>query len=156
MIDAKLVVLAMAAGGASLVGLGAIGAQAHGAFRGRHDHAMLHRFVQFAIQEKLAEVGASEVQKQKVEEVTARLFKQGKELHGDRGELHAKLLALLEQDQPDAAQLKAMVRERTDALTRFADEATDAVLELHAVFTPEQRRQLLAALREHMEAHHRR
>jgi len=45
------------------------------------------------------------------------------------------------------------VRERTEALTRFADEVADAVVELHGILTPEQRKQLLADAREHMARH---
>jgi periplasmic protein CpxP/Spy len=75
-------------------------------------------------------------------------------LRGSKQGFREDLLKLLEQDDVDPAQVKAMVRQRTEAFTRFADEAADAVVELHSVFTPEQRKQLLADLREHMERHH--
>jgi len=51
--------------------------------------------------------------------------------------------------------VKALVHERTEALTRFADEAADALVELHGAFTPDQRKQLLADAREHMARHRR-
>jgi periplasmic protein CpxP/Spy len=75
-------------------------------------------------------------------------------LRGNKQGFREDLLKLLEQDDVDPAQVKAMVRQRTEAFTRFADEVADVVVELHSVFTPEQRKQLLADLREHMERRH--
>jgi hypothetical protein len=49
--------------------------------------------------------------------------------------------------------VKALVRPRIDAFAQFADEAADAVAELHGVLTPDQRRKLLAEAREHAARH---
>ena len=108
----------------------------------------------FVVNEKLDEIGATEPQRQKVREIKDRLLKDAKALHQDHPALHQELLSLLEQDNPDPARLKALVHERTEALTRFADEAADAAIELHGVLTPEQRKKVLAMAREHMEARH--
>lgn len=155
MIYSKMAVLALALGGAGIVGAGALHFQAHGGFPGHRDHAMMHKFIDFTVNEKLDEIGATEAQKQKVREIKDRLMKDGKALHPDHAALHQELLGLLEQDNPDPARLKALVHERTEAITRFADEAADAVIELHGLFTPEQRKKLLADLKEHMESRHR-
>ena len=155
MIGTKMAVLALAAGGVGVLGVGALHLQAHGGFRGHRDHAMMHKFIDFAVNEKLDEIGATDTQKQKVREIKDRLVKDGKALHQDHAALHQELLGLLEQDTPDPVRLKSLVHERTEALTRFADEATDAVIELHGLFTPEQRKKLLADLKEHLEERHR-
>lgn len=153
MISTKIGVLALAVGGAGALGVGAWQAQAHGGFRGHGRHEMFHKFVDFAVSEKLDEIGASAAQKEKVRAIKDRLMKKGEALHGDREAFRKELVALLEQDNPDPAQLKALAHERIEAFSRFADEAADALVELHGVFTPEQRRQLLAEAREHMKAH---
>jgi len=152
MIDAKVALLGLALVGTSgALGSGAL--HAHGGFRGHRNHALMQKFVDFAVNEKLDEIGANDAQRQKVREIKDRLLREGKALHQDRDTFCQQLTALLAQDEPDAAQLRSLVRERTTAFTRFADDATDAVLELHGVFTPEQRKQLMADLREHLDAH---
>jgi Spy/CpxP family protein refolding chaperone len=155
MLSLKIPLLAtLAVSGTGLLGLGAW-SYGHGGFRGHRDHAMMHKFIDFAVNEKLSELGATEVQKQKVREIKDRLVKDGHPLRDGHREMKAKLVALLEQDDLDPAQVKALVREQTEALTRFADEAADALVELHGLFTPEQRKQLMADLRAHAERHHR-
>ena len=154
MIATKMAVLALAVGGAGVVGAGTLHARAQGGFRGHGDRVMMHKFVDFVVNEKLDEIGATESQKQKVREIKDRLQKDAKALHQDHAALHRELLGLLEQDNPDPARLKALVHERAEAVTRFADEAADAAIELHGVLTPEQRKKVLAMAREHMEARH--
>jgi Spy/CpxP family protein refolding chaperone len=151
MIDVKIAALAVAVGGAGVLGVGAY--QAHGSFGGHRDGALMHKFIEFAVNEKLDEVGATPAQKQKVQEVKERLLAECHTLRGDRKAFREELLTLLEQDNPDPARLKAAVRQRTEALTRIADDAADALVELHAVFTPEQRKTLLADARAHLERH---
>lgn len=152
MIDLKLAALAMAVSGAGILGVGAY--RSHGGFRGHGAGALMRKFIDFAVNEKLDEVGASEAQKQKVREIKDRLVKEAHALRDDRKAFRDELLSILEQDNPDAAQLKAAVRQRTEAFGRLAEDAADAVIELHGVFTPEQRKKLLAEAREHMARHH--
>jgi Spy/CpxP family protein refolding chaperone len=155
----KIAMLAFATGGAGLLGLGAWTVHERGGFHGHGGGAhaaMVHKFIDFAVSEKLDEIGANAEQRQKVQEVKDRLLKQGHALREGKHALREELMTLLAEDNPDPARVKALVRQRTDAFARFADEATDALLELHGTFTPAQRAQLLADAREHMEARHRR
>ena len=152
MIDAKVALLSLALVGTSgALGFGAL--RAHGGLRGHRNHAMMEKFIDFTVNQKLDEIQASDAQKQKVGEVKDRLLREAKALHEDREPLREQLTALLAQDEPDAAKLRSLVRERTVAFTRFADDITEAVLELHGVFSPGQRKQLMAGLREHLDAH---
>jgi periplasmic protein CpxP/Spy len=146
MITAKLMVVGAAlAGVAGVGGLGASAWRAHGGFRGHgHDPAMVHRFIQFAVNEKLDAVDATPEQRQKVKEVTGRLLQEAHALRQAKADLHDQMSELLAQDQPDPARARALVQARVQELSRFADDATDALLELHRTFTPEQRAKLLA------------
>lgn len=155
MLDPRIAVLTLAVSGAGVLGLGAWTAYAHGGFQGHRDHAMVHKFIDFTVNEKLSAIGATDAQKQKVREIKDRLVKDGHPLRESHAAFRDDLLKLLEQDNLDPAQVKALVRERTEAFTRFADEAADAVVELHGVFTPDQRKQLLADAREHKARHRR-
>jgi Spy/CpxP family protein refolding chaperone len=148
----KLAIAALVAvAGAGALGLGAYRAYAHGGFggHGRH-HAMFARFIDFAVNEKLDEIQATPAQRQRVLELKDRLVAQGKALHEEKGELREQVLALLSEDELDEARVRGLVKERTEALTRFVDGAADAVIELHKTLTPEQRQKLLAELREHL------
>jgi Spy/CpxP family protein refolding chaperone len=153
----KIAMLAFAAGSASLMGVGAWTMHERGGFCGRHrgaDPEMVHKFVDFVVTQKLDEIDATAEQRQKVQEVKERLIKEGHALHEGKDDLRAQLLEQLSQDNPDPARVKALVRQRVNAFSAFADDATDALLELHATFTPAQRAQLLADAREHMASRH--
>jgi len=158
MLSSKVVLLALALAGAGGVGAGVWAGGATHAFAGRgpgfgHDREMVHKFVQFLVEEKLTEIGATQAQKQKVREVQQRLVAEGQALHADRPAFREELLAQLVQDEPDAARVKALVRERVEAFARFADDATDALLEVHQALTPAQRQKLVAEARAYLEAH---
>jgi Spy/CpxP family protein refolding chaperone len=156
MIGTKVAVLALVLGE-----IGAVGAAvAHvrngeGGGFGHGRHAMRRKFFDFMVNEKLDEIGATDAQKQKVREIRDRLCADAKALRPAKGTLHRELATLLEQDNPDPVRLKALVKEYTDAITRFGDEAIDAAIELHGVLTPEQRKKLLTDVQEHMESRHR-
>jgi periplasmic protein CpxP/Spy len=149
MINAKMAVLALATGGIGIFGLGAWKVHAQGGLGGHRNLLMMRKFIDFAVNERLDEIGASEAQKQKIREVKDRLLKDGRALHESHAALREKVLALLAQDNPDPAQLKALIREGTDALSHFGDEAADALVEIHGTLTPEQRQKVLAGAREH-------
>jgi hypothetical protein len=90
MLSSKVVLLALAVAGAGGLGAGVwAGAAGHGlAGRGPgfgHDRVMLHKFVDFLVEEKLTEIGATEAQKQKVREVKQRLAAEGQALHAAPG-----------------------------------------------------------------------
>lgn len=152
----KIAMVALATGSASLLGLGTWAVHERGGFCGRHGSArseMVHKFIDFAVSEKLDEVDATAEQRQKVQDIKDRLMKEGHALREGKEGLREELLLQLSQENPDPAKVKGLVRERMNAFSAFADDATDALLELHATFTPAQRAQLLADAREHMARH---
>ena len=152
----KIAMVALATGSASLLGLGTWAVHERGGFCGRHGGArseMVHKFIDFAVSEKLDEVDATAEQRQKVREIKDRLMKEGHALREGKEGLREELLLQLSQENPDPAKVKGLVRERMNAFSAFADDATDALLELHATFTPAQRAQLLADARDHVARH---
>ncbi len=155
MFDPRIAVLALAVSGAGALGFGAWRTHAHGGFRGHGfgGPAMMHKFLDFAVNEKLDEIGANEAQKQKVLEIKDRLVKSVHAFRDGRGPLHDELLALVEKDNLEPGELKAAVHARAQEMVKLADEAAEAVSELHGVLTPEQRKQLLADAREHIARH---
>lgn len=160
MLDLKLMAIATAMSG-SLLGLGAAGAWAHGGLGqdgglhglGGHGRELLHRFAEFVVDQKLDALGASAAQKQKVKEVHDRFFAERPARQAERRAFAEALLAELDKPEPDAERLKALFRDHVEARLSRADEAAAALVELHAVFTPEQREKLLGHARERL-AHH--
>ena len=69
----KIAMLAFATGSASLLGLGAWTVHEHGGLHGHRFGAfraeMVHKFIDFAVSEKLDEIDATAEQRQKVQEV---------------------------------------------------------------------------------------
>jgi len=149
-IKTKWAVVAAGVAGAAVLSLAvAHRVSAHGGFHGCRDRASLHAFMGRALERHLEQIGADDAQRQKIQAVAERLAQEGRALHGEHQALRAELVALLEQDHPDAAKLKAFLRQRAEAYARFADHAADAALELHGILTPEQRQKLLAHIRDH-------
>jgi Spy/CpxP family protein refolding chaperone len=65
MMDPRITLVALAVSGASALGVGAWTA-AQGGFHGHRGPAMFHKFVDFAVESKLDEIGATDAQRQKV------------------------------------------------------------------------------------------
>lgn len=154
MIDLKVGLLAVTAVGATgALGVGALCAHGEGGFHGRAGHAMMEKFVDFTLDEKLDEIQATDQQKQRIHEIKDRLVREGEALHEDREAVGKEIVTLLAQDQPDADRVRALVRQRTAAFTRFGDDVAQAALEVHGLLTPDQRSRVRADLREHLEHH---
>lgn len=157
MFDPRMAVLALGIAGAGVFGFDALRAQAHGGgFRGfgRGDHPMMHKFLDFAVDQKLDEIGATDVQKEKVRAVKDRLLKSAHALRETREPMREEIVALLQKDSLEPGELKAAVHARAESFVKLADEAADAVAELHGILTPEQRAQLLKDLSEHHQSRH--
>ena len=155
MLSAKVLLLAATAAGSGALGAGALHAYGRHCSHGGGHGAMMHKFIDLAVNEKLDEIGASDAQKQKVGEIKDRLMARGEALRGERMAAHKEIIDQLSKDQPDAERVHALVKERTESFARFADDVASGVLEVHAVLTPEQRQKLMAHVREHLEGHDR-
>jgi Spy/CpxP family protein refolding chaperone len=121
------------------------------AFRGHHDPARFDRFVSHRIDDMLDDVHATDAQRQKIGAIRDRLLADAKTLHAGRGDAVKALLAQWQADRPDAARVHAVVDGRADAMKRFADEVSDAVLQVHGILTPEQRAQITKKLQRRVE-----
>src|SRR5262245_24082018 len=97
MIEIKTALLGMTVAATGMAGLGALSAHAfHGGGEKWHGHhALMGRFVDFAVDEKLREIDATDAQRQKVQDIKERLMRQGKALHEDHAAFHDQLLELL-------------------------------------------------------------
>jgi protein CpxP len=143
----------MIAGALALVAIPAVVALA--AFRrdtARHGE-MVHKFIEWRIDQKLDELKATDAQKQQVRAIEADLLQQGMALKKGNHEFRRALLAELQKDNPDPTQVHALVDARAETMKAFADKVTDGVLQARAILTPEQRAQLFQGLSRHAAKH---
>ncbi len=138
-------VLALAA-----LGLGALTLTA---FRHHRDPAQMEQMFTKRVDKMLDEVKATPAQRQQILAIKDKLVADGKALHASHADTRQKLLALWNADQPDAAQVHALVDGRADAMKGFADEVADAMLQVHGILTPAQRAQVGAHLQQHLGSH---
>jgi protein CpxP len=133
----------------------AAGTLALTAFRGPHRGGpeRMERFVSSRLDDLLDDVRASDAQRQQIQSIKDKVVADAKALRAGHGDVHRELLAQWQLDTPDAARVHAIVEGRADAMKGFADEVTDAVLQVHAILTPEQRAQVAKKMQRHMEEH---
>jgi Spy/CpxP family protein refolding chaperone len=133
----------------------AVGALTLTAFRGpgHGGPAYMERFVSNRLEDVLDDVRATDAQRQQILAIKDRLVADAKALRAGHGDVHKELLAQWQLDAPDAARVRAIVDARGDSMKKFADEVTDAILQVHGILTPEQRAQIAKKAQRHMEEH---
>jgi Spy/CpxP family protein refolding chaperone len=91
------------------------------------------------LDEVLEDIEATPEQRERILAVKDRLLQKARALHAHRREGMRELLAEWEAPTVDAARIHARIDARSQELQAFAHEAADALAEVHAVLTAEQR-----------------
>lgn len=97
------------------------------------------RFITWRVNEALDDLDATDEQRSRILGIKDRVVVDGKEVFKGHAETRTELRAQWAEDKPDAARVHAIIDERADAMRGFAHKFADAVLEVHAILTPEQR-----------------
>ena len=127
-------------------------------FRGGHfgggarDPERVKQMITWRMDDRLEDLKATEDQKQALHGLKDSLFEDGKRLFEENKGARGQMLEQWESANPDSKAVHALVDARMDAFRAFAHKVADAALEAHRIFTPEQRQQLTANVREHMNA----
>jgi Spy/CpxP family protein refolding chaperone len=122
------------------------------AFRGHHgDPAQLDQMVEKRLTKMLDTVQATDAQRQQITAIKDKVLADGKALRAAHKGTHQQLLALWKSDQPDVAQVHALVDARADAMKKFADEVADAMIQVHGILTPAQRAKVADQIQQHHE-----
>ncbi|WNG44904.1 periplasmic heavy metal sensor [Archangium minus] len=128
-------------------------------FRGGHfgggprDPERVKQMVTWKLDDKLEDLKATDAQKQALHGLKDSLFEDGKRLVEEQKGARAQMVEQWESPNPDSRAVHALVDARVDAFRAFAHKLADAALEAHRILTPEQRQQVTARVREHMNAH---
>jgi Spy/CpxP family protein refolding chaperone len=134
----------------TLVAIG-VGGLTLTAFRGHHrDPAQLDQMVERRLTKMLDTVQATDAQRQQITAIKDKVLADGKALRATHQATRQQLLALWKSDQPDAAQVHALVDARADGMKKFADEVADAMVQVHGILTPAQRAKISDQIEQHM------
>ena len=122
-------------------------ALAYGGYR--HRHEMMQRFVTSAIDDALDRAGGvTPEQRRSVHAARDRVFAAFQEHRRDRTGRAQEVLSLFEAEQVDPAALTALRARIEDEHRKMGDVITQAVVEVHDVLTPAQRKALADYVRE--------
>ncbi len=120
----------------------------HGAF----DKERAQKWADFAVDDFLDELDATDAQRAKIHQLKEGLVPAALALHAENQGLKREALAQWDAKTPDAAKVHAMVDGRIAAFGALAHKITDAALTLHATLTPEQRKELSVRAHEHLDS----
>jgi Spy/CpxP family protein refolding chaperone len=109
------------------------------------------KYADMFIDDKLDDLKATPAQRTQIHQVANDLYPDILKLHVDQKAAREQALVQLESNNPDATKLHGLVDERIDAVRVFAHKVVDAVIKVHQTLTPEQRKEVLAQAKEHME-----
>jgi Spy/CpxP family protein refolding chaperone len=123
-----------------------------GHFGGPRDPERVKQMITWRMDDRLEELKATEQQKQALHGLKDSLFEDGKRLFEENKGARAQMLEQWDSANPDSRAVHALVDARLDAFRAFAHKVADAALEAHRILSPEQRQQLTANVREHMNA----
>ncbi len=107
--------------------------------RGHRDPAQVAAFVTNRVEDALDDLDATPDQRAKILAIKDRMLDAAKQVHADQGATHDAFLNAWKADQPDAAQLHALVDQRVEEMRKLAHQAVDAGVEVHGILTPDQR-----------------
>ncbi|AKJ06743.1 Spy/CpxP family protein refolding chaperone [Archangium gephyra] len=123
-----------------------------GHFGGPRDPERVKQMITWRLDDRLEDLKASEQQKQALHGLKDSLFEDGKRLFEENKGARTQMLDQWESANPDSNAVHALVDARMDAFRAFAHKVADAALQAHRILSPEQRQQVTANVREHMNA----
>ena len=119
--------------------------------RGKMTPARMKTMVTWKVNDVLDDIDATSAQRKVVLDQTYKVLADLEKLHAQSEANHEKLIGELVSSQPRAEVIHAMVDERTDAFRAFMHRSVDALLVANAALSIDQREQLAAKVREHMQ-----
>jgi Spy/CpxP family protein refolding chaperone len=129
-------------------GAGAL-AYGHGGAR----HAIFRRMIVASIDEVLDQAKVTPAQRQTVYAARDRVFAVVAEARSTRQAHLEEALTLFEADRPDPARVEALHQQGEAARARIRQSIHEALVEVHDVLTPEQRKVVTDWIRNHRFAH---
>jgi Spy/CpxP family protein refolding chaperone len=138
---------------AGVLGLAAAGgAVAYGAHGGGR-HAIMKRMVVAAIDDALDEAKVTPDQRVQIHQIRDRALAAVEQAHASRRGHLEEGLRLFEAEQVDPAQVEAFHRQADEERQRMRESIHQAIVDVHGVLTPVQRRAIADYVRNHRLSH---
>jgi periplasmic protein CpxP/Spy len=118
------------------------------------DGDQMGQFIQKRLEMILDKIEATDAQRTQIQAIKDKMFADLKGLKGDPHADHEFIFAELAKAEPDAEKLHKMLDDRIDKHKAMGHKGIDAILQVHAILTPEQRAQVQTLIREKMERRH--
>lgn len=124
---------------------------------GCHDHG--HRFfnpdrvrqmVDWKVDDVLDSIDATPDQRAQIEAIVDQLMDEGQALHQEMQSSHAEIVQEWLKDQPDTQKIFDLVDANAETKAVFAKKVAQALLDVQAILTPEQRSLIAAHIEEKM------
>jgi Spy/CpxP family protein refolding chaperone len=139
----------MTAGALGLVAAGGAVAYGHGGGR----HAIMKRMVVATIDDALDEAKVTPAQRSQIHQIRDRAFLAVEQAHAGRKAHLEEGLRLFEADQVDPAQVDAFHRQADEERQRMREAIHQAIVDVHGILTPVQRRAVADYVRNHRLSH---
>ncbi len=94
------------------------------------------------VEHVLSSIDATEDQKNRIHAIVSEIRKDATSMYRNNSFQHGKILDNLFSDQPNATLLYSQVDERSEQMTAFAHRTIDHLLDINALLSPEQRKEL--------------
>jgi Spy/CpxP family protein refolding chaperone len=140
----------MTAGALGLVAAG--GALAYGTHGGGR-HAIMKRMIVSAIDDALDEAKVTPDQRAQIHQIRDRAFLAVEQAHASRKGHLEEGLRLFEADQVDPAQVDAFHRQADEERQQMRETIHQAIVDVHGILTPVQRRAVADYIRNHRLSH---
>lgn len=132
--------------------MGFTGCKGHGLGHGKGfvTPERILKLVDWKINDFLDDISATSDQRAQINSIKERLVTEAIALHSSNKPNHQVMLDQWQSDAPDLTVINAIIDTTAQRKTAFAKTVADAIVELHAILTPEQR----AAVTEHILSNH--
>jgi periplasmic protein CpxP/Spy len=143
----RLLVVAGIAAGIAAIAV----ACSHGGMHGRMSPQRMKTVVEWKVNDVLDDIDATDAQRRQVVAAANKVLADFAQLHAKAEASHQAILGELAESRPRAEVIDRVIDERTADFNAFLHRSVDTLLAAHAVLTPDQRRDLVAMAREHMQ-----
>ncbi|MBW1808665.1 MAG: Spy/CpxP family protein refolding chaperone [Deltaproteobacteria bacterium] len=109
------------------------------------------RFINNHLDKVFKEINASDSQREQITAVKDKLLVQLRAMKGSHKADLETVFEEMKKDKPDAQKLHALLDTQIEQKKEFAHQAIDALIEVHAVLSPEQRTVVQDKIKQHHE-----
>lgn len=139
----------------AVTGLGALALTIGVSACGHHGHhginpERLLKMVSGHLDDALDRLKATPKQRRQIHALKARLFKAGKKLHGHKGKLVRKVMAVFKKKNPEVKALHGLIDSKLDSMKIFAYKAADTLIQAFRILNARQRALVMKKFSKHL------